>query len=227
MESRKVFLEFWIIICLLFFSCSSKDFKFQEIIYYPDGSVKGERYWNIEMEDEFSVLFSELGDTTELRRILGSNMAVAQFEEDTTYVIYYIQGNDSVWYGNEFLTFVNNDIIPLKSNFIYIEKNDKETRFSHIGGELDYFALVLFGLGDDFLSSGDTIRSFNDKVIVLENSQLNGKKVFALTPTKVSRGKDEYSRILTIGINPGKEELQDFFNLILGNFNKKVLINEH
>lgn len=214
MESNKKLLVVILLAFLSLLSCSTSEYKQSRTIFYPNGSIKSIKYWNIEAKDELRVLFSESGDTLELTRIIYPHMGIAKYSEDTIEYRFYVAGEDNKWYINEHLTSYKNISIPSKSKFVYLIKDIDSIRFSFIGVEPYKFSIVLYKSDDEIGSFGDTITSTNNRSISLSNKQLINHKAEALIDFKHDVDSNSFLRILSIVLHDHEKiEFQRLFNI--------------
>lgn len=212
MEISKVFVK-CLCITFLLFGCNSKEWQNTQVIKYPSGAVKGIRYWNEEMRDEYSILFSEAGDTLELRRILHPQMAVAYYIGDTTKYSFYIVGEDSIWHIHEWLTCVNNKKLEGLSSYVYLSTNGDDLKFTHIGLQLDQFSLLLYSDSLD-MNNFKEIKSDNAKDIITKRSKLKDHIVIGILKIKVRSGDEVYLHEREVYLSDSEKRLfQDLFKL--------------
>lgn len=198
----------------LFFGCNQNEWQNSHLVKFESGTIKEIRYWNKEMHDELSFLFSESGDTLEVRRILHPHMAVAKYNGDTIDYRFYIIGEDSIWYINEWLICANNKIVNELSSYVFLAVNNYEFEFSYIGFEIDQFSLLLFTDIDLSSQPKETIASDITNVIAVERNRLKNHKVIGLIRKKVYHGTKEFSNELHILLsNHEKREFQKLFML--------------
>ena len=171
-------------------SCARKNinenFDNKSLEYYGTGELKSIKYSNNNDLKEKFILFSKQGDTIEYKENFIKYLEnIFNYNDYSTHK-YYIMNSDGDYWLNEWLTYSRNgEIIPEKSEYIYLEDKMDSINFTTIAGNFYDFNLVLFEHKDSVLTKGDTITSGKCNHLMLSKNLLQNKKILCLLQTKI------------------------------------------
>lgn len=204
-----------LILLVLLISCTTKEFKYNEKVFLPDGSLKQERLWNIQHKDEVIITYTEQGDTLIIERFLYPYLTAAYFYNDTIDYRFYGLDNNSKYLQELLICNQNSQVIKQESSYIYLESLKDSLRFKYIGDNLSKFSIVLYSIEDTDGKLCDTILSPNAREITIANKNISCGVIQGLLYIEVNNNGDSGYAIRSVYFDiPEKIKFQEYFNLL-------------